>query len=153
MIKILEHKVNTAYNGDKIVPIIEEILNSGGECRLKVTGYSMSPILKHNRDSVVLISPNTNPKRGDIVFIRRKSGEYILHRVYKVLEDGVIMNGDAQQWTEYVEFKQVIGVVKYINRNGRDFSNDNVIYKFIVSFWMILKPFRRYIFRLVAYLR
>ena len=33
--------------GKEIVPIMEEIINSGGQCKLRVTGYSMTPILKH----------------------------------------------------------------------------------------------------------
>ena len=51
---------NYKYNsksGKDIVPIMEEIIKSGGNCKLRVTGYSMTPILKHLRDSVVLTSP------------------------------------------------------------------------------------------------
>ena len=73
---------HNAKNGKDIVPIKEEIIENGGSCKLRVTGYSMTPILKHLRDSVILTSPTMRKiKKGEIVFIQRKTGEYVLHRV------------------------------------------------------------------------
>ena len=48
---------NTSYNEKDIVPIMEEVIKSGGSCKLRVTGYSMNPTLRHLKDSVVLVSP------------------------------------------------------------------------------------------------
>ena len=98
--------------GKEIVPIMEEIINSGGQCKLRVTGYSMTPILKHLRDSVILTSPRIRKiKKGEIVFIQRKTGEYVLHRVLKIIDDETfIMNGDAQQWVEVVKNLSLIHI-------------------------------------------
>ena len=151
---IIANTKKSSHDGKDIVPIMEEILESGGQCRLKVTGYSMTPILKHKRDSVVLTTAKGKVlKRGDIVFIKRKSGEYVLHRVYKILENGFIMNGDAQTWTEFVEFDQVIGIISQINRNSKDISVNNLFYKFIVNIWMLLRPLRKIIFKTYGILR
>ena len=135
--------------GKEIVPIMEEIINSGGQCKLRVTGYSMTTILKHLRDSVILTSPRIRKiKKGEIVFIQRKTGEYVLHRVLKIIDDETfIMNGDAQQWTEVVRFDQVIGVVESFYRDEKLISCDNKKYKIYMRLWVLLKPIRPLIFK------
>lgn len=62
--------------GKEIVPIMEEIINSGGQCKLRVTGYSMTPILKHLRDSVILTSPRIrkNKKGRNSIYPKKKQG-------------------------------------------------------------------------------
>ena len=142
-------------DGKDIVPIMEDIINSGGECRLRVTGYSMTPILKHLRDSVILTSPNNRSiKKGEIVFIKRETGQYVLHRVHKMIdENSFIMNGDAQQWTEIVNNNQVIGVCKSIIRDNKEISCDSLLYKNIIKFWQISMPVRHCIFKAHAILK
>ncbi len=134
-----------ALQGRELVPLIKDIIESNGEFKLLVTGNSMSPILKNERDSVFLKRAK-NIKKGDIVFIKREKGEYILHRVYKILSNNkFIMNGDAQAWTEVVDNNQVIGVVYKIERNGKEILCSNAIYRFIVYIWMLLRPIRYYL--------
>ena len=80
----------------------------------------MSPVLKDKRDYVYLKKyRKAYFKRGDIVFIRRDTGEYVLHRVYKIIENkSFIMNGDAQGWTEVVRKDQGNCLCKKIERKG-----------------------------------
>lgn len=141
--------------GKKIVPIIEDIIKNGGKCKLKVTGYSMTPTLKHLRDSVILTSPSSRPiEKGEIVFIQRTTGKYVLHRVYKIIDkDTFIMNGDAQQWVEVVKNSQVIGVCSSIIRNDKEISCDNWMYKFVIKIWQFFMPIRKYIFKVNAILK
>lgn len=142
------NNTDKCYSAETIVPIMKEIIKSGRECRLTVTGNSMSPTLKHKRDSVILVSPEKRyVKKGEIVFIQRDSGEYILHRVYKTYNDYFVMNGDNQQWYENVDYRQVIGVAKKIIRNNREISCDNRIYKLYVFIWMSLKNYRSQIYK------
>ena len=144
-----------SMDGKDIVPIMENIIKNGGQCKLKVTGYSMTPILKHLRDSVILISPEIRPiKKGESVFIQRDTGQYRLHRVYKIIdENSFIMNGDAQQWTEKVENNQVIGVCKSIIRNNKEISCDNFLYKCIIKLWQFLMPVRHLIFKIYGVMK
>lgn len=137
-------------DGKEIVPIMEEIINNGGQCKLRVTGYSMTPILKHLRDSVILTSIDNRPiKKGEIIFIQRQSGQYVLHRVMKIIDqDTFIINGDAQQWTEIVRKNQVIGVCCKIIRDNKEISCDNVIYKNIIKIWQMCMPIRHVIFNI-----
>ena len=145
---------NNLLETDKVVEIMENIIASGGECKLVVTGNSMFPTLKHKRDSVVLVSQSKRGiKKGEIVFIQRDSGEYILHRVYKLYDEYFIMNGDNQQWCEKVRFDQVIAVVKKIVRKDKEISCDNNLYKLYVSTWIILKNHRNKIYKIYSYIR
>jgi hypothetical protein len=110
----------------------------------------MSPFLRHLRDSVILTSAaGLTPQRGDIVLIRRrKSDSYVLHRVIILKPDGFIMNGDAQTWTEFVPFEQVIAVVCAIERKGRLISCENRLYRFLSGLWISLRPIRRLLFKI-----
>lgn len=148
---------NKTFQGEKIVPIMKEILDKGGECKLVVTGNSMFPTLKNKESSVILTSLNKGKaKKGEIVFIQRDSGEYILHRVYKIIDNNkFIMNGDAQEWVEVVRFDQVIGVVKTIlhNNNDKEIYCDNSIYKLKILLWMKCRKFRRSIFKGYSFLK
>lgn len=140
---------NTSYNEKDIVPIMEEVIKSGGSCKLRVTGYSMNPTLRHLKDSVVLVSPQKRePLKNEIVFIKRDSGKHVLHRIIKIIDnDCFIMNGDAQQWTEVVRFDQVIGVVESFYRDEKLISCDNKKYKIYMRLWVLLKPIRPLIFK------
>lgn len=140
---------NTSYSEKDLVPIMEEVIQSGGSCKLKVTGFSMTPTLRHLKDSVVLVSPQKRkPKKNEIVFIKRDTGKHVLHRIRKIIdEDSFIMNGDAQQWTEVVRFDQVIGVVDCFYREDKEISCDNIKYKIYVKLWVLCKPIRPFIFR------
>ena len=140
---------NTSYSEKDLVPIMEEVIQSGGSCKLKVTGYSMTPTLRHLKDSVVLVSPEKRkPKKNEIVFIKRDTGKHVLHRVRKIIDDkAFIMYGEAQQWTEVVRFDQVIGVVESFYRGDKEISCDNKKYKMYVKLWVLCKPIRPLIFR------
>ena len=115
----------------------------------------MTPILKHLRDSVILTSPKTRAiKKGEIVFIQRSTGQYVLHRVLKIIDDETfVMNGDAQQWTEIVKNKQVIGVCSKIIRKDKEISCDNLLYKLIIKVWQLFMPLRHIIFKINSLLK
>lgn len=136
---------NTGLPAEVIIPLIKENIARGKSCRITVTGNSMFPTLKHKRDSVILTSVKKRPvKRGEIVLIKRRTGQYILHRVYKILdEDHFIMNGDNQEWIELVNFKQVIAVADKIIRKDKEIPCDNFIYKFLIRLWMSQRKRRK----------
>lgn len=151
----MDNYVYSCKDGKEIVPIMEEIIKNGGQCKLRVTGYSMTPILKHLRDSVILTSSRNRPiKKGEIVFIKRNTGQFVLHRVYKIIDDNTfIMNGDAQQWVEVVKNNQVIGVCSKIIRDDKEISCDNWKYKSIIKIWQFFRPIRNHIFKINAIMK
>ena len=96
-----------------------EILDSGAILPLTVTGSSMLPFLRHRRDTVHLRKTDS-PRRGQILFFRRANGEFVLHRLRRILPDGrFLMNGDAQDWCEVITREQVLAEVIMITRNGK----------------------------------
>lgn len=99
---------------------------------------------------MILTSTDNRPiKKGEIIFIQRQSGQYVLHRVMKIIDqDTFIINGDAQQWTEIVRKNQVIGVCCKIIRDNKEISCDNVIYKNIIKIWQMCMPIRHVIFNI-----
>lgn len=138
------------FSAEELVPVIREVLEAGGAFTLKVTGFSMTPTLKHLRDQVQLVSPDVRPPRtGEIVFFDRGTGVYVLHRIIKQLPDGQLrINGDAQDWTECIRREQIIGVVSRIERRGRWISCDAPVYRGWVKVWGLTRPVRPFLFRM-----
>lgn len=135
--------------GRDVVPEIREILKMGGRFELLVSGSSMSPTLKDQRDSVLLAAPQGVLNRNDILFFMRGDGSYVLHRMVGRDSDGrLIMNGDAQNWTERIEPSQVIAVVERIRRRGRWIRISDRGYRMYVELWGLTRPIRPLIFRM-----
>ena len=128
---------NEFYLADAI-EVIEEVLASGGEFRIYPRGTSMLPLIVQNRDSVVLKrNLNGKLKKNDIAFYRRKSGQFVLHRVMKVCDDGTyVMCGDNQTDLEKgIEGEQIIAYVSQLYRKERAVKMDGFLYSFYVFVW------------------
>jgi len=81
----------------ELFPVIKEILSEGRTAWITVTGNSMYPFLREDIDSVKLSAASLETiKKGDIVLIRRLTGEYILHRVIRKEDDCFYMVGDPK---------------------------------------------------------
>ena len=80
------------------IEVIEEVLASGGEFRMYPKGTSMLPLIVQTRDSVVLKRNfEDGAKKHDIAFYRRRNGQFVLHRVMDICDDGTYtMCGDNQ---------------------------------------------------------
>lgn len=125
-------------------PKLKEMLSAGASVPIVVTGSSMVPFLRHQKDVVYLRSPDLMPpKRGDILFFQRDTGEFILHRLYRIVNGNFIINGDAQNWFEGITPNQVLGVVEKISRNkGKKFSPRRLDWKVMSTIWRWLLPVR-----------
>ncbi len=142
------------YTAKDLVPVICETLEHNGSFTLTVTGNSMRPFLRHLSDNVELVSCEARPpKTGDIVFFRRSSGEYILHRIIGKRGDMFVINGDAQNWTEKIPPESIIAVVSKIERNGKAISCDAPLYRAAHALWRCTRIVRPVIFRGIGALR
>ena len=108
-------------DSDQVEERLTPLLRAGAEVPLVVTGSSMVPFLRDRRDKVYLKSPDFVPVRtGDILFFKRDSGQWILHRLHHFTSDGLmVINGDGQTWFETIRPDQVLGVVVKISRSGK----------------------------------
>lgn len=133
----------------EFIKIIEDTVKNGGNMPLVVTGNSMKPFMVDGRDTVWLENcKDSDYKRGKILLFRREDGKIVLHRVRKVLPDGIlVMNGDAQYWCEEIKKEQVLAVVTYIEKNGKKMSCNSLKYKIKIEVWQLLKPLRPLFFR------
>lgn len=131
-------------NRNEMAECLRNTVERGQELSLIVTGYSMSPTLKHMIDRVLLISAEDfGIRRLDIILFRRPNGKYVLHRILKCKSDGLyIVNGDAQLWTEEVRKEQILAVVRKIVKTGKTIDCQSAGYRLYAAVWVGIKPFR-----------
>lgn len=130
-----------------------ELLETGAKIPLVVTGSSMEPFLKHEKDTVWLIRPEKY-RKGQILFFRRSNGSMVLHRIRKICPDGrMVVNGDAQTWCETVRQEQAAAVVVAVTRNGITRKADCLIWKIRDFLWYPTRPIRPALLRLYAVCR
>lgn len=117
-------------------------MQPGEEFSMLVTGNSMVPFLLNRRSTVYLTREEAYvPRVGDIVLFRRLDGAYVLHRVHKIRKDGLlVINGDAQRWTEFILPQQVCCRVTRFVRTKKDIRADATSQRFYRWVWRHLRP-------------
>ena len=101
---------------------VEAMLAEGREVQIRMKGHSMRPLLRSERDQVVL-TPCTDPARlrpGDVVLFRC-CGRHILHRIVRRDGDRLTLAGDGNyRITEQCTTRDVAGIaVRIIRASGR----------------------------------
>ena len=123
---------------------LREMIRDSHQVVITVAGWSMEPFLRNQRDRVLLQKPSRPPKVGDIVFYQRKTGQYVLHRIYKSKPEGYYMRGDHLTDEEGpIEAEAIFAMVTEVERNGRWFSIDALGWRFTSSLWRLLSPARK----------
>ncbi len=118
-----------------------------------VQGVSMRPFLR-NGDFAYLVALPDKVKKGDILLFRRKNGQYILHRVYKIRKDGLyLMLGDSQQVPEPVLPDQLRAKVAFVRCGNQDCKPGDLRWWFFACPWRICAPRRPQIAKLLALFR
>ena len=79
----------------ELVPVIREVIESGGEFNLFTRGTSMRPTIREGVHSVMLGAPD-KIKVGDILLYERENGDFVLHRLVRARGDKLTMCGDNQ---------------------------------------------------------
>ena len=135
---------------------IEPLLKAGACIQIYPQGYSMYPFIDPRRDEVVLagIEEGSALRRGDVVLYRRGNGMLVLHRIYKIGQDGLYLLGDHQTAIEGpVRREQVKGKMTGMVRDGRYMDVGNPGYRMLSVVWLWLRPARRVIMVPAARLR
>lgn len=99
---------------------IEEELLRNGYGFFQTVGDSMEPLLHNRKSTVVIQRKKERLKLNDVALYRRPTGEYVLHRVIKVLKDTYLICGDNRVWKENVPEEWVIGVMTGFYEDERD---------------------------------
>lgn len=102
---------------------LETYLKENGTLLYAIRGVSMLPLLRQDRDLVMLERPRERCRPGDVVLYRRASGQYVLHRVIAVRPADYVILGDNCANREYgVTDDDILGVMTGFVRNGREHS-------------------------------
>lgn len=121
---------------EELYPLIESAILDGGSVKLKISGFSMYPLVSSRRDSVVLTRAD-KIKKGDVPLFRRNDGSYILHRIVGEKDGAYKARGDYETKIEYPVYpNQIVAVAKGFYRKEKYISCDSLGYKIYKIFWM-----------------
>ena len=116
---------------------VSQMLQSGNSVTLRAKGNSMLPFIMEERDTVVLQKAEAFAV-GSVVLACLPSNRYVLHRVYRIKGEHIMLMGDgnlhAMEWV----------VVKII-RDGRVIDITSSSQLFMAALWRKLLPVRRYL--------
>lgn len=91
-------------------------------------------------------------KKYDVVKYKR-NGQYILHRVLRVLPSGYLIAGDNNFFVERdIKDADILGVMKRVIRNGKNITMDDPLYRIYVHLWCDCYPLRMFLLRGKAFL-
>lgn len=129
---------------DVYMPVVCELLARGKEVSIVVTGNSMAPFLIHGRDEILVAPADGKWKKGDMVFFRRKNGQYVMHRICGVHQDGSFsIIGDGQFQVEHPVFSsQMFGKITSVKRKGTWIGPGNFCWEFFARIWVKMIPLR-----------
>ena len=130
-----------------LIPELARLLREGKEVRFMPSGVSMRPFIEGDKDSVIL-SPVTDPRRGDIILAQVATPDYrtvyVLHRLIR-MENGIyVLQGDGNlTGEEHCRREDIIGrVTKIETPSGRSKPLTRG------RLWHALLPLRRYLLKL-----
>lgn len=130
---------------EQMSDLILEILNSEGKVSFISAGHSMLPTIRDRKDTVTLVKPEKEIKRGDIVFYKRDNGQYVLHRVMYTDGNIFVMRGDNQWYNEYnIRNEQIIGILWAFERSGKTHKVTDTDYKIYVKLLPIIRSIRKW---------
>ena len=136
------------------VSVLRELIEEGREVSLLISGNSMEPFLKHQRDYICFKRPDRALAAGDMVFYQRANGQYIMHRIYRVAPEGYYLVGDGQVVIEGpLEASQIFALVTKVKRKDRWIGPDDQLWKFFAHVWPKTIPARAFCGRVQRKLR
>lgn len=132
----------TVDTGKYLDEVLRLLAQGGESVPVPVSGTSMCPFLRPG-DVVNLSSLTRPPRRGDVVLFTRANGRYVLHRIWKVLPDGIcLLLGDNQIRPEPVPVHRIRAVALSARRRGKQVKPGHPVWWFYAHVWLLLTPWR-----------
>lgn len=132
----MEHKVR-CVPAEELMEDLLALLEQTEPVPLVISGSSMVPFLVHGRDTVFLVKVKRPLKRGDMILYRRRSGQYILHRIYRVEQNTLTLTGDGQgQLEPGIRREQVLALVSAVRRKDKLLKPGNFLWDFYEKVWI-----------------
>lgn len=120
---------------------IEDVLHEKGIYAGLTCGTSMYPMLRHQKDTIVIEPVRGRLKKYDVP-LYKSHGKYILHRIVKVCEASYVLCGDNCHVKEYgITDDQIVGVLTAFYRDGQEVDIRGWRYRLYVyirchTFWL-----------------
>ena len=118
----------------------ERELDESGRLVYTNVGVSMMPLIRENRDVMVIEKTTSAPKKLQAVLYRRNGvegrGKYVVHRIVRENKDGTyFIVGDNCTEGETVEKADILGVLTALMRGGKQVDFDSLRYKAYLYLW------------------
>ena len=160
ILKVMAMGTDMAEQNRRIVdiheslPVLIDIINTGKDVNLIVTGSSMAPFLCHQRDTIIISKPNGDFFKGQMVFYTRDNGQYVMHRIHHIKNDELYIVGDNQIDIEGpVRKDQVFGIIHKVIRKGKLLKKGDFWWDFFEKVWIRIIPLRKYCVKLYGLLK
>ena len=130
---------------EKYLNAVCRMIDGGaGPVPVPIRGDSMRPFLRGG-DFAYMQALDTPVRPGDILLYRRETGQFVLHRVYKILSGGtLLMLGDAQLTVEPIAPDQVRARAAWVTRAGQKIGPGEFVWWFYAQPWRLLGKNRKY---------
>lgn len=127
-----------------ILTVAKDLIDTGKEVCITVTGNSMYPFLRDSKDNVVLTFVEYRDVRlGDILLVLHNDDMYVLHRIIRKNKLYFYTNGDALGYREGPLYpEQIIAKVVSVRRKDKEIRCDNPVWRGLGFLWFLLFPFR-----------
>lgn len=126
---------NKQLSLEDLIPTIRQTLAQGRNVRFTPGGASMLPMLRHNRDVVILSPLPPKLKKYDLPLYRRDDGQYVLHRVVKVGDTYTCMGDNQFHKEPNLRHDQMIGIVTAFIRDGKTVPVTALRYRLYCRLW------------------
>lgn len=121
-----------------------DALREQGQLRLEISGSSMQPLLKAEKNTVHISCLTQNPQPLDVVLFRRDDGSFVLHRILSVCAERYTLCGDNQTKQEFgITRQQIVGRMEGYYTGERYHSCSALTYQMYARLWTGAMPVRR----------
>lgn len=136
---------------DAFFNLVEDEISNGRKVQFRIKGDSMSPLLRDNKDDIVLypcVGDELSPM--DIVLFRYK-GKYLLHRIIRREGNRLYIQGDGSYIAKEECFiDDVIGKVQMIVRpSGKIISVNSWQWRWLSYIWLKIRIIRNLLLRIL----
>lgn len=121
---------------------VELELTANDMYRALITGDSMRPILRENRDVAIVDSVRGVLSPNDVVLYKRPDGQYVLHRILNTYGNYYVTCGDNRWKREKIPFDWAIGVMKGFYNDDEYIDVTDKAYQRYSKLWCRIYPLR-----------
>ena len=126
----------------------ENVIDRDGKLIYTNVGDSMRPLIRQDRDIIIIEKYEGRLKKYDVPLYKRDSGQYVLHRILKVRPNDYVICGDNRYSKEYgITDRHIIGVLTAVVRDGKEVPITDWRYRLYVHLWCDLLPLRAFILK------